>query len=334
MKKVALVTLMAMLYAVTGYGQVAKSGMNALAFLKIGVGARQASLGSAATTLKGDPNQIFWNPAGIVDEPTNFAASVSYNRWLLGLKEESGAVTYNYGEVGTFGVGFITFGVNDIPADRDLLPANLASLQIDKQTSATYNYNDMAFVLSYARHVTDLLSLGINVKYLSETIDNMSVGAFAVDLGSNYQITSFWDIGASMTNLGSDIKYYDISSPIPLTFSVGTSFHHSFSDELGGALYLDVVQPQDLSQLFYTGVDINLMKMFDVRAGYKFNYSDTKDAGNSLRAPIQTSIEGLSAGIGANVNLADYNLRFDYSFTQMSILNDVHRFTLSFNWGK
>ncbi len=334
MKKLAIVTLMAMLYAVTGYGQVAKSGMNALAFLKIGVGARQVSLGSAATTLTGDPNQIFWNPAGIVDEPSSFAASVSYNRWLLGLKQEAGVITYNVNEVGTFGLGFITFGVNNIPADRDLLPANLSNLQIDQQTSSTYNYNDMALVLSYARHVTDILSLGLNVKYLNETIDNMSAGAFAVDLGSRYRVTDFWDIGASMSNLGSDIKYYAISSPIPLTFSVGTSFHSQFSDELGGALYFDVVQPQDLSQLFYSGIDISLIKMVDLRFGYKFNYSNTKDAGNSLRGPIETSIEGFSAGIGANVKIGDYQLRFDYAFTQMSILNDVHRFTLSFDWGK
>ncbi len=334
MKKLAFVTLMAMLCAVTGYGQVAKSGMNALAFLKIGVGARQVSLGSAVTTLTGDPNQIFWNPAGIVDEPTNFAASVSYNSWLLGLKQEAGVLTYNIDRVGTIGVGFITFGVTGITANRDLLPASLSYLQIDQQTSSTYNYNDMALIVSFARHVTEALSLGINVKYLNETIDDMSAGAFAVDLGSDYRITDFWDIGASMTNLGSDIKYYDISSPIPLTFSVGTSFHNKFSDELGGSLYFDVIQPQDLSQLFYTGIDISVINMIDLRAGYKFNYSGAKDAGNSLRGPISTTIEGFSAGIGANVKLADYGLRFDYSFTQMSILNNVHRFTLSFNWGK
>lgn len=335
MKKLAVViTLMVMLYAVTGYSQVAKSGINALAFLKIGVGARQVSLGSAATTLTGDPNQIFWNPAGIVDEPTKFAASVSYNSWLLGLHQEAGVVTYSMGEIGTFGLGIVSFGVNGIPANRDRLPADYANLDIDQQTSSTYNYRDMALILSYARHVTDFLSLGINVKYLNETIDTRSTNAFAIDIGSDYQITDFWSVGAELSNLGSDIKYYDISSPIPLKFSFGTSFHHNFSENFGGAFYLDVVQPQDLSQLYYTGIDLNLIKVLDLRVGYKFNYSNTKGAGTSLRSPIATSIEGLSAGAGVNVKLANYKLRFDYSFTQMQILNNVHRFTVSFNWGK
>ena len=334
MKKLAVVTLMSMLYAVTGYGQVAKSGLDALAFLNIGIGAKQVALGSAATTMSGDPNQIFWNPAGIINNSSKFGASVSYNNWLLGLNQESGVITYNMGESGTFGVGFTSFGVNNIPADRDLLPSNLSSLQIDNQTSSTYNYRDMALILSYARQVTDKLTLGLNVKYLNESIDNMSANAFAIDLGSIYNITDFWDVGARLDNLGSDIKYYDISSPIPLTFSVGTSVHTNFSDAVGGALDVDVVQPQDLGQLVYTGVDVNLIKVFDVRAGYKFNYSGTKDAGNSLRGPISTTIEGFSAGVGANVKLSSYNLRFDYSFTQMSILNNVHQFTLSFNWGK
>ncbi len=334
MKKLEIVTLMVMLYAVTGFSQVAKSGINALAFLKIGVGARQVSIGSAATTMTGDPNQIFWNPAGIVDEPTKFTASVSYNNWLLGLNQEAGVITYSMDEVGTFGLGVISFGVNGIPADRDILPAYLSSMQIDQQNSSTYNYRDMALILSYARHVTDLLSLGINLKYLNETIDNMSANAFAIDIGSDYRITDFWSVGAELTNLGSDIKYYNISSPIPLTFSVGTSLHHNFSDDFGGAFYLDVVQPQDLSQLYYTGIDINLIKALDFRVGYKFNYSNTNDAGTSLRGPIETSIEGLSAGVGLNVKLVGYKLRFDYSFTQMQLLNDVHRFTVSFNWGK
>jgi len=48
------------------HSQVRKSGINSLAFLKVGVGARQVAIGSAATTLKGEPNMIFWNPAGIV----------------------------------------------------------------------------------------------------------------------------------------------------------------------------------------------------------------------------------------------------------------------------
>ncbi len=334
MKKLAVVTLMSMLYAVTGYGQVAKSGLNALAFLNIGIGAKQVALGSAVTTLTGDPNQIFWNPAGIVDESAPIAASVSYNSWLLGLNQESGVITYGMGEMGTFGVGFTSFGVNNIPADRDLLPANLSNLQIDHNTSSTYNYRDMALILSYARHVTDVLSLGVNVKWLNETIDNMSANAFAIDIGSDYRITNFWDVGARLVNLGSDIKYYDISSPIPLTFSVGTSFHHSFSDALAGALDVDVVQPQDLGQLIYTGLDINLVKAIDLRGGYKFNYSGAKDAGTSTRGPISTTIEGFSAGVGAHVNLSSYRLSFDYSFTQMSILNNVHQFTLSFNWGK
>ncbi len=334
MKKLAVVTLIAMLCAGTGFSQVAKSGINALAFLKIGVGAKQISLGSAATTLTGDPNQVFWNPAGIVDEESQVAASVTYDKWLLGLSQFAGAATYDVKDIGTFGIGITTFGVTGIPADRDLLPSNLAYLQIDQQTSSTYNYMDMAIALSYARHVTDVLSLGISVKYLNETIDNESASAFAIDIGANYRITNFWDIGARLNNLGSDIKYYDISSPIPLTFSVGTSLHNDFSDNVGGAVFVDVVQPQDLSQLYYTGLDLTLIKAVDVRFGYKFNYSNVKDAGTSTRGPIDTSIEGFSAGIGANVKLADYGLRFDYSFTQMHMLNDIHRFTLSFNWGK
>jgi hypothetical protein len=72
--------------------------------------------------------------------------------------------------------------------------------------------------------------------------------------------------------------------------------------------------------------------MLALRAGYKLNYSDTQDQGRTTRNPIQTSIEGWSLGGGVHTTWSDYTVSIDYSFTDMKILNDVHRFSLRLGW--
>lgn len=309
--------------------QVRKSGINALAFLKVGVGSRQVALGSAATTIKGDPNMVFWNPAGIVMKK-KLAVSFSYNKWIADIAHISASAVYNIGNIGTVGFGVISFGLSGIEADRDLLPPDLKYLQIDQQTSSTYDYRDMAIIISYARNVTDALTLGLNFKYLNETIDDLSASSIAFDFGVNYRVTDFWILGARIVNLGSDIRYYDISSPIPLAFSIGTSFHYSYQNTFNVSVYIDAVQPQDLPQLFFTGVEFGAWNIFSLRFGYKINYSGTKDKGTSWRGPIATTIEGFSAGVGARLDIGNYDVQFDYAFTQMDLLDNVHRITVSF----
>jgi hypothetical protein len=328
MRKTAIIISVILITLSSIQAQVRKSGINSLAFLKVGVGARQVGIGSAATTIKGDPNMIFWNPAGIVLSDEKLAVSFTYNRWIADINQVAVGAVYNLKEIGNIGVGIISFGLSGISADRDLLPPDLAYLQIDQQTSTTYSFRDFALILSYARNVTDLLSLGFNLKYLNERIDDLSANAFAIDLGANYKITDFWNIGARLSNLGSDIKYYDIASPIPLSFSIGTSLFFTFQKSFTGRLFIDFVQPQDLPQLFFTGVEFDALNLISARFGYKFNYSGTKDKGTSWRDPIETTIEGFSAGVGAKIEFGNYKVSFDYAFTQMKILDSVHRITV------
>ena len=68
MKRLCVLTsilLMVCLAFQVSEAQNRKAGINAAAFLKIGVGARQVGLGSAVTAVSGDVNNMYWNPAGI-----------------------------------------------------------------------------------------------------------------------------------------------------------------------------------------------------------------------------------------------------------------------------
>ena len=327
----ALLAALCFVLPFSGTAQQRKAGLTGAAFLKVGVGAKAVGLGSAATALSNDVNQMFWNPAGIALKDDKLQASFSYNKWFADLNHNAAAVAYNWEEVGTFGVGFVQFGITGIAADRDIpLDPSLKPFQIEENSSSTYDYSDVAIQLSYARYVIDNLSLGATVKYVSQTIDGKAVTAFAVDFGSLYHIGVLdWTIAARFNNLGSDMKYYDIAFGLPLSFSIGTALS-PYSDENGKLMVaVDAVKPQDGPQYFFTGAEYTLMNMISVRGGWKLNYAGTDDGGTTSRAAIKNTIEGFSAGAGFSTSVAGYNVRLDYAYTQMEILDAAHRITVS-----
>ncbi|MEW6510963.1 MAG: PorV/PorQ family protein [Bacteroidota bacterium] len=337
MKRMYVLTailLMVTLVAGTSDAQNRKAGINSAAFLKIGVGARQVGLGSAVTSLTGDVTNMYWNPAGITLATDQRAqAAFTYNKWFADLNQQAASISYNLEDVGTIGLGFMTFGLSGIPADRDVYPggsAELRALEIDKVTSDTYDYRDMVLQVSYARAITDQLSLGLSAKYISEKIDDKTATAVAFDFGSVYSIGILgWNIGARLSNLGSDMKFYDFAAPIPLTFSIGTSMTPLTDDMNSLMVTVDAVKPQDGLQYYFVGGEYTFMEMISVRGGYKFNYSGVDDGGNSFSPAIKTTVESFTAGAGFMTKLSDYSIRVDYAFTKMDLVDSVHRITLS-----
>ena len=93
-------------------------------------------------------------------------------------------------------------------------------------------------------------------------------------------------------------------------------------------LAVDATKPLDSQQLVFGGAELSFYDLLFLRAGYRFNYAGAEDDGTSTRDPIKTSIEGVSVGAGLQYALGNYAVGLDYAFTQMDLLDDVHRFTL------
>jgi hypothetical protein len=320
--------------------QTRKAGISSAAFLKVGVGARQVALGSAATTLDGDATNMFWNPAGVALNDQTAQASFTHNNWIGGLGQEALAASYNLADIGTIGIGFMSFGISGIPANRDngYADPDLQAQVIDNLTSTTYDYQDLLLQLTYSRYITDNLTLGASAKYIHEKIDDAGASAIGFDIGAIYKIGLLgWNIGARINNVGSDIKFYDYASPLPMTFSIGTSMVPVEAGMTRWMIALDLVKPQDGQQYYYMGTEVGFNKTFFVRGGWKFNYSwfglvgNGIDDGTSQRAPIQTSLERGSLGAGIRVPFDDYVVNFDYAYTVFVSIENVHRFTISFS---
>jgi hypothetical protein len=138
-----------------------------------------------------------------------------------------------------------------------------------------------------------------------------------------------WKIGARLSNLGSDIKFYDFGAQIPLTFSIGTSII-PFKDDMNQVLLsVDGVKPQDGLQYYYLGGEYTFMNMVSIRGGYKYNYSGADDGGNTFASAVKTTVETFTAGAGFKMGFDSYDLRLDYAYTAMNLVDAVHRVTLS-----
>ena len=309
-----------------------KAGRSGAAFLEIGVGAREVGMGSAVTSVRNDANQIFWNPAGTaLRSDQSFSSAFSYTNWIADLEYGALAVGFNTGNSGTFTVGAQFFGLSDIPANRQngYSDPDLIALVEDNVTSSTFNYSDLALSVSYARYVIDRLSLGATFKFINESIDGINASAIAFDFGSVYDIgPAGWQLAARLSNLGTPLEFFTQDNPLPLTFSIGTSFYAVNTDASRLMIALDTAKPLDAQQLIYGGAEWSFYDLLFLRAGYKFNYSGISDDGTSERDAIDTSIEGISLGGGIQYDLSGMVIGIDYAFTQMELLNNVNRISL------
>lgn len=309
--------------------QERKAGLNGAAFLKIGAGARMVALGSAATTVHSDPNAIFWNPAGTVAANGKTAVTFTHNEWLVGMSHDVAAVTHDFNGIGTIGIGFIRLGLGDIPADRDLAPdPSVAFLQVDKNTSDVYGFNDIAVLVNYSRQFTDRLKIGANFKFIRQEIDDESASTVAGDFGVIYE-TGFRDLtlGARLNNLGGDLEFFNNPAPIPLSFSIGAAMSIAREENTRFTALIDAFKPQDEPQFYFAGGEWSLMDRIFLRGGYKLGFSGTEDSFGKSNTD-----EGFSFGAGVVLPFGDSVLNLDYAFTDFNILDETHRFSFVFSF--
>lgn len=309
-----------------------KSGLTGAAFLKVGVGARMAALGQAATTVTKEPNQLFLNPSGMALRSGETQVTFTYNKWIADIAHNAAAVTFGT-RMGTLGVGFISMGKSKIDAERDAIPGFLQGIATtyDQNTSPTYDYSDIAILLGYANQVTDKLSLGSDVKILRESIDTHSASSLAFDFGAIYQIGFHGaSVGARISNIGKDMKFFNKGVPLPLVFSVGASFDLVKNEKHSLMLRADAAKPQDASQIVFSGGEYVYNDMFFLRGAWKFNYSGAESTygGKNQSQKIKDTEEKGSLGAGVKLPMGKHKVMVDYAYTGFGVLKNVHRFSV------
>jgi len=271
-----------------------------LAFLKIGVGARAAGMGSAQVAVASDATSLYWNPAGLalVD---GMNLHLSHNEWLQDMRYEFLAAAKKMGRHG-LGVSFSGLYMDELPR-----------YDVDGRFLGHFGFYDIAVTGGWGMNVKPGVYVGSSVKMLVEQIDDMTARGFAFDIGTRYETPiPNLSVGAGIFNVGPKMKFDVEKFNIPRVISCGAAYTLPVKSWSGDVLMAaDVVSYRGEDIKAHVGAEYSFKKLASVALGYKFGYD----------------VEGFSAGAGVSRG----SLSFGYAYSAIgSALGDAHRVSLSY----
>ncbi len=264
-------------------------------FLKLEYGAAGAALGGAYTALASGPAAMAWNPAGITSS-TGPELYMSNNKLYADISNSYLGFTIPIGGGNTFGVVAQYMNSGDM---------EVTTLEYPDGTGEQFQATGLALGISFARQLTDRLSVGVSSKMVRETIYRESASTFAFDIGSNFDLGIYGLIlGMSIQNFGVGSRFdgpdlnqnLDVSDdlqtnpvvttrllteewPLPLVFRAGLRM-----DVLGGkspwlptpihrlSFLIDANDPFDSVLRGALGFEYSWDDLLFVRGGYKLKY--------------------------------------------------------------
>jgi len=312
------------LLAQVGMKKVGQSTMN---FLQVGVIPGACSMGEAYTAIGKGCESIFFNPAGLPEMDSKFAAIIATTNWFADINYITGALAWNLGNFGTIGFSIVNVDYGDA------IWTGLAESPDDEEGYVEYgmidNVGAYAIGLSYGRRITNKFSIGGNARYVVQQLGESwlesgkkknSESNVSFDMGVKFYpgVKSF-RFGMSMRNFGPSIKYEEITASLPLTFAVGCAMDmmdlivpdHSQDNSL--LLSAEFIHPNNYTERVNIGLEYTLIKTLSLRCGYQTN----------------TDLGGFSGGICITPpSVGGTKLEFGYSYSVLDILDGVNRFSI------
>lgn len=282
-----------------------KAGSSGLQFLKIGIGAREVAMGEAVNSIVNDANSVFWNVGGLA-YVENKQASFSYTSWLVESQVNSAVIAFPVGSF-VFGISAISFSINEFEETTALQPDG---------TGRMVDAGDLLIGAAVSRRFTDKLSIGLQVKYVREELDDYSIDNVLFDVGALY-FTGFRQLrlAFSLQHFGPDMKLENLSFRTPLLFRVSAGDELFNFKNVKLLVAADLIHPTDNDEWINVGGELVLLDNFAIRSGYRFN----------------TDINNFSFGFGViSPRLMNMNLKLDYAYSpEETVFDAIHRLTVS-----
>jgi opacity protein-like surface antigen len=336
MKK--LILILVLIATSTYAGDVARKGTTGAEQLLIPVGARGIATGGSFLANITGLESIFYNPAGLDVYPQT-EAMFSYVSYLADINISYFAVGTSLGDFGSIGLDLKSLDFGDIPVTTEDFPDG---------TGNTYSPSFLTLGFTYSKVLTDRISIGTNLKLISETIQNANATGFALDAGVQYRFSESLMIGAAVKNIGTNMTYsgedltarttipntipgsssgsYEIiteSFQIPSFFQLSLTYALNFNEQnnlLFAGAYTANNSFEDVANL---GLEYGFMNNFFVRGGYNFLVENSNEY-----------VYGLSFGAGIDYKIGDeLGFVFDYAFRDVKEFPSAnHIFTIKLNF--
>lgn len=340
MKRLFTIILSLLVISSIYAGDPARKGTTGAEQLLIPVGAKGIATGGAFLANLTGLESIYYNPAGL-DVAGNTEAMFSYMSYVADINVAYFAASTSVGDVGSFGLSIKSLDFGDIP---------VTTVDFPDGTGNNYSPAYFTFALTYSKVLTDRISVGTNIKLISETILNTSATGFGFDVGVQYRFNEGISIGASIKNIGANMKYsgadlqgkttipntdlgtvggtYEIVSEefqIPSYFELSASYLYNLNEQNNLLLGSTFVANNSLEDLMNFGLEYGYMDIFFLRGGYNMLLGENNADG----------IYGFTLGAGVDYKISeDIGVAFDYAFRDVKefpTANHIFTVKLAFN---
>lgn len=318
-------------YGQVGLNKLAQSTMN---FLLVSVSPKASAMGDAYFAVSKGSESIFYNPAGIVETSSTFDATVNYTQWIADITYLGGAIAYNLGNVGTFGISVLSVDYGTINGTSLIHPSQQFEYPAGYiENGPISNVGAYSFGISYGKAISDRFSIGGNArlvgqnlgdnKYFDGSSSDNNATKLVFDAGVKYN-TLYKDFrfGMAIRNFSSQIKREEIDEQLPLTFTLGAAMNvidfilPSMSDENELTIAVDYLHSNNYSERVNAGLEFVFMDMVSVRGGYQTN----------------RDLASFSGGLGLSKQFGEYGVELNYSYSQMEIFDNVNRLSIGFTF--
>ncbi|MBM4160358.1 MAG: PorV/PorQ family protein [Ignavibacteria bacterium] len=288
------------------YSQYNRPGSTDAQFLKIGVSPRGTAMSDAYIAAVNGAEATYYNSAAL---PWMQGTDVVFNHtmWFAGINHEFLAVARNFGDLGALGLSFTGLYTDEMKVRTPLQPEG---------TGETFYAGNYRFGLSYARNLTDRVSFGATISYITMSLySGFSANAFSLDIATLY-VSNFrgFRFGMQIGNFGSSIQYVNESYPLPTNFTFGLGINAIDGETQKLWISGSGVKPNEGQPMAQVGTEWNYLNMFFLRAGYRLNHS----------------VATYSFGGGVQFDVSGYRMRADYSYSNFLLLGAAHRFGVGF----
>jgi len=277
------------------------NGLSVMDFLNIGVSARNAGTGEALVSLSDGAVASYYNPAGLT-MADNYQIAVMHSEWYQDLRYEYLGLAMPTGQNGNLGVSFSYLGFGDI---NGYSSSNTPTGNIDAF--------DWSLGAAYGHKITERVSLGLGTKVINERLDDVATYGYAADIGAQYR-SNHIGLGLGLRNLGPDVKYDQVSSPLPSTAQAEAAYW-PWGDQFAIVTCVGAPFKGDIS--FKAGIEYAYAGALIVRSGFD---SEAQSAGQ----------DGFSMGAGIKIS----NHSLDYAYNANSVLGGTHQISFVLRLGK
>jgi hypothetical protein len=309
--------------------------------LLIPIGAKDLALGGSSLAVTTGVEAMYWNPAGLGKMPGSAQVMFSSMSYIADINVVYGAVAGRFGEFGSVGISVKSLAFGDIPLTTEEDPEN--------RTNQFYSPSYITMGFSYARDLTDAVTVGITAKLISENIDRVSSSGFAFDFGIQYkgliQIQGL-NIGLAIKNIGPGMKFdgpalyrwaktTDADRPVqrykveaatfelPATVDIGLTYERDLGNNLVAAV---------------SGAFINDNLYYDeyrggLQLGYTLEGLQIHGRVGYLNQPrAEENIFGMTAGVGISYMSGTTGITLDYGYRQVQYFDANSVFSLKIDF--